>query len=190
MPTRRNRVASFVFSVALQAAVGRGVPPRRGGVGTRRPTYDGVSGRDAQNVPECGLPQPSSLTRGRIAIAIIANIRRNAVPNRQPYCDIETAAWRMLAMIGSIEKGLILWREAGCGTGEEYARHETMRQERRGRARTQGASVANPRRARFSPGATRRKQGKERGRPRASKGVASDEALRRGLSMNGERALA
>ena len=28
-------------------------------------------------------------------------------------------------------KGLILWREAGCGIGEEYARHETMRRERR-----------------------------------------------------------
>ena len=48
------------------------------------------------------------------------------------------------------------------------------------------ASGANPRRVRFSPGAIRRKQGKERGRPRASKGVAGDEALRRGLSMNGE----
>ena len=95
-----------------------------------------------------------------------------------------------MAMIGSIEKGLIPWREAGCGTGEEYARLETMRQERRGRARTREASEANPRRARFSTGATRRKQGKERGRPRVSKGVAGDEALRRGLSMNGERALA
>ena len=63
-----------------------------------------------------------------------------------------------------------------------------MTRERRGRARTQGASEANPRRARFSTGATRRKQGKERGRPRVSKGVAGDEALRRGLSMNGERA--
>ena len=48
------------------------------------------------------------------------------------------------------------------------------------------ASEANPRRARYSTGATRLKQGKERGRPRASKGVAGDEALRRGLSMNGE----
>ena len=37
----------------------------------------------------------------------------------------------MLAMIGSIEKGLISWREAGCGTGEEYARPETMTRERR-----------------------------------------------------------
>ena len=37
----------------------------------------------------------------------------------------------MLAMIGLIEKGLILWREAGCGTGEEYARLETMTRERR-----------------------------------------------------------
>ena len=96
----------------------------------------------------------------------------------------------MLAMIGRIEKGLILWREAGCGIGEEYARIETMRRERGGRAKTREASIANPRRARFSTGATRRKQGKERGRPRASKGVAGDEALRRGLSMNGERALA
>ena len=50
------------------------------------------------------------------------------------------------------------------------------------------ASEATPRWARFSTGATRRKQGKERGRPRVSKGVAGDEALRRGLSMNGERA--
>ena len=95
-----------------------------------------------------------------------------------------------MANVGYEEKGLILWREAGCGAGEEHARLETMRQERRGRAKTREASEANPGRARFSAGATRRKQGKERGRPRVSKGVAGDEALRRGLSMNGERAAA
>ena len=109
---------------------------------------------------------------------------------RLTSCDLNPAGQRMLAMIGSIEKGLILWREAGWCAGEEHARPETMTRERRGRAKTREASEANPRRARFSTGATRRKQGKERGRPRASKGVAGDEALRRGLSMNGERATA
>ena len=70
----------------------------------------------------------------------------------------------------TIEKGLALWRLAGCGAGEEHARIETMRRERRGRAKTREASEANPGRARFSTGAARRKQGKERERPRVSKG--------------------
>ena len=125
--------------------------------------------------------------RTPLATAYAARYAR-VIPVIAPY--LNPAGRRMLAMIGSIEKGLILWREAGCGAGEEYARHETMRQERRGSAKTREASGANPRRARFSTGATRRKQGKERGRPRVSKGVAGDEALRRGLSMNGERATA
>jgi len=45
-----------------------------------------------------------------------------------------------------------------------------MRRERRGRAKAREASQANPRRARFSTGAARRKQGEERGGPRVSKG--------------------
>ena len=55
--------------------------------------------------------------------------RRPQIANR--YCDVDTAVHRMLAMIGSIEKGLIIWREAGWCAGEEYARLETMTRERR-----------------------------------------------------------
>ena len=60
MPTRRNRVASSVFSVALQAAVGRGVPPRRGGVGTRRPGIILVARLLVSRAG--GLPSPRSPT--------------------------------------------------------------------------------------------------------------------------------
>ena len=66
--------------------------------------------------------------------------RRPQIANR--YCDVDTAGRRMLAMIGSIEKGLILWREAGCGAGEEYARLETMTRERRGRAKKRAGGVS------------------------------------------------
>ena len=39
----------------------------------------GVIGHAMQEVPECGLPQPSSLTRVRhIILIIIANIRNEA----------------------------------------------------------------------------------------------------------------
>ena len=58
MPTRRNRVASSVFPVALQ--VGRGVPPRRGGVGTRRPGIILVARLLVSRAG--GLPSPRSPT--------------------------------------------------------------------------------------------------------------------------------
>ena len=56
----RFGTALSVFPVALQAAVGRGVPPRRGGVGTRRPTLwwglADVPRRMCPNVPCHSLP--------------------------------------------------------------------------------------------------------------------------------------
>ena len=71
--------------------------------------------------------------RTPLATAYAARYAR-VIPVIAPY--LNPAVHRMLAMIGRIEKGLILWREAGCGPGEEYARLETMTQERRGWAKT------------------------------------------------------
>ena len=59
MPTRRNRVASSVFPVALQAA--KSLPA----------LGDGVSGRDEQNVTECDLQWPSSWTRVRQILVVV-----------------------------------------------------------------------------------------------------------------------
>ena len=66
--------------------------------------------------------------RTPLATAYAARYAR-VIPVIAPY--LNPAARRMLAMTGSTKIGLILWREAGWGTGEEYARHETMRRERR-----------------------------------------------------------
>ena len=103
----RFGTALSVFPVALQTAVGRGVPPRHGGVGTRRPTLwcgsSDVPRRMCPNVPCRSLPvgrasdsyshhsKHSTNSRPQITnhIAMLKRlsgewaIRRNAVPKSQ-----------------------------------------------------------------------------------------------------------
>ena len=94
-----------------------------------------------------GTPDPP---RGRyIILVIIDNIRNEAgfrsrdplrrkskwtfaaapSPIANQYCDVETAARRMLAMMGSIEKGLILWREAGCAVRDRNLQQHQSKQQ-------------------------------------------------------------